>query len=180
MSRYRVAFGLALLLLISITHAVTSSASRAFPWPEFDDLFRKLAAKVGPDIRIYKLMVNQYGAADVWIQNPRKPAYIDSYEYDDGEMKGPIPIKFEKYPTMAEIEEHLSPRNVIDFAKLPALADAACLAAKLPDANVTGFRLLPGNARSHWLPIWEFSLEWRSKSAIVEFDVNGGFLREER
>lgn len=158
------------------------AASSAFPWPDFDDFLRQLTAKAGLPLRIYKLKMGANGV-DLWIQNPRQPDFVDSYEYDEGDMKGPIPIKFEKYPTLEAIDGHVIPREQVDFARLPTLADLACVAANLPDANVIGIKLERSESRGktkRWMPIWEFSLRSGDKYATVTYDLEGNLLHVDK
>ncbi|WP_257386989.1 hypothetical protein [Tahibacter caeni] len=154
------------------------SASAAYPWTDFDDLFVQARQRSGL-VRIYRLSLDRAGVATLLLQNPRQPDYVDRYGYDEGEFTGPEPVKFSRYPSLAEIERQLIPREDVDFGRLPALADLACDAANLPDANVDGIVLERGDADGHAppaTPVWTFRLRDAARSADVYFSLDGRIL----
>lgn len=173
----------ALLVLACAGLQASRSASSAYPWTDFDDLFAQLERRAGPDLQLYRLTLDHAGVATLWVQNARQPDFIDAYGYDEGELTGPDPVKFSHYPSLQDIERRLIPRAAVDFGRLPALAGLACDAANLPDASVDGI-VLERERRdgdlSAGTPAWKFRLRAGAARADVYFDLGGRVLHAQR
>ena len=118
----------ALALATAIAQAGEPVPSADYAWPNLTDFLKQLVGKVGPPVKVYKLSMDRDGKVDLWIQDQAHPDLIDSYEYDHGKVEGPIPIKFEHYPSVAALDHHVIELTTIDFPRLPdmtAIVDPA-------------------------------------------------------
>ena len=98
-----------LLFCFACTIAVSASAADApatsgYDWPNLTDFLKQLIDKVGAPVKVYRMSMDRDGKVDLWIQDQRRRDLVDSYEYEDGAIKGPIPIKFEHYPSVEAID----------------------------------------------------------------------------
>lgn len=163
--------------------AGTLAASAAYPWPDFADLLTQVAQRSGGEVRLYRLTLDHAGVAEILIQNPQTIDLIDRYRYDEGELTGPQPVKFSRYPSLAAIEQHLIDPRRIDFAALRQMVDAACEVAELPNASVTDIELERGDAHGTVHPrtvVWRIDVKGESGYASVDFDRFGRVLHVNR
>lgn len=169
-------FGLA----TAIASAGEPGASTDYAWPNLTDFLKQLIGKVGAPVKVYKLAMDREGKVDLWIQNQRRPDLVDSYEYDHGAIEGPIPVKFEHYPSVAALDHHVIELTTIDFPRLPAMLDKARAKLGLPDARVATIELERGDSSGFIsvtdTPIWTFSLDTPRHDGRVEFDLQGRVL----
>ena len=171
-------------LLFSALSASAVAADADFAWPNFTDFLGRLIQRVGPPVKVYKLKIDSNGGVDLWIQNQARPDLIDSYEYDHGKISGPIPVKFEHYPTVEALDHHVVELTTIDFQRLPGMLDSARERLNLPDAHVTFIELERGDSRGKHtytdIPIWAFRLDAARHDGRVEFDLRGSVLNVDK
>jgi hypothetical protein len=164
------------------TFAVAADTPPAsdFAWPNLSDFLKQLIAKVAPPVKVYKLEINGDGKADLWIQDPRKPDLVDSYEYDHGTMSEPIPVKFEHYPSVAAVDHHIIELTTIDFQRLPSMLAAARAKLGLPDARVSSIALERGDSSGFLtfsdIPIWTFRISTPRHDGRVDLSLDGKVL----
>ena len=174
-----------LLLCLACAMAVSANAADAPPtsgydWPNLTDFLKQLIDKVGAPVKVYRLTMDRDGKVDLWIQDQRRRDLVDSYEYEDGAIKGPIPIKFEHYPSVEALDHHVIELTTIDFQRLPAMLATARSKLGLPDGNVFRIELERGDSSGFLtysdIPIWTFHLDTARHDGRVEFSLDGKVL----
>ena len=179
MSLHRLLFSCA---LVFSTMAVAADAPPAtdYAWPNLTDFLKQLIAKVGPPIKVYKLILDSDGKVDLWIQDQQRRDLVDSYEYEHGTMSEPIPVKFEHYPSIAAVDHHVIELTTIDFQRLPGMLATAKSKLGLPDARVVRIELERGDSHGFLtysdVPIWTFDLDTPRHDGRVEFSLDGKVL----
>lgn len=170
--------------VLAFATAVASAAEPAmsadYAWPNLTDFLKQLVDKVGPPVKVYKIEMDRDGKVDLWIQNQARPDLVDSYEYDHGTIEGPIPIKFEHYPSVAALDHHVIELTTIEFQRLPAMLDQARDKLGLADARVAYIQLERGDSSGFISltdsPIWTFHLDSARHDGRVEFTLGGKVL----
>lgn len=174
----RIVFLLALGLACAT--ATAGNAPADYAWPNLTDFLKQLIAKVGAPVKVYKLEMDRDGKVDLWIQNQAQPDLVDSWEYDHGTVKGPIPVKFTHYPSVEALDHHVIELTTIDFPRLPAMLDKAREKLGLPDARVAFITLERGDSSGFISltdsPIWTFHLGNARHDGRVEFTLGGKVL----
>jgi len=169
-------FGLA----TAIASAAEPGAPADYAWPNLTDFLKQLVGKVGAPVKVYKLVMDREGKVDLWIQNQARPDLVDSYEYDHGTVEGPIPVKFEHYPSVAALDHHVIELTTIDFPRLPDMLATARTKLGLPDARVVLIELERGDSSGFISltdsPIWTFHLATPRHDGRVEFTLGGKVL----
>jgi len=170
----------ALALATAIAQAGEPVPSTDYAWPNLTDFLKQLVGKVGPPVKVYKLSMDRDGKVDLWIQDQAHPDLIDSYEYDHGKVEGPIPIKFEHYPSVAALDHHVIELTTIDFPRLPDMLATARAKLGLPDGRVVLIELERGDSSGFISltdsPIWTFHLDSARHDGRVEFTLGGKVL----
>lgn len=173
-----------ILFLLATCFAVASASAQApssdYTWPNLTDFLKQLVAKVGAPVMVYKLEMDRDGKVDLWIQNQAHPDRVDSWEYDHGAIEGPIPVKFEHYPSVAALDHHVIELTTIDFPRLPDMLATARAKLGLPDASVATIQLERGDSSGFISltdsPIWTFHLGNARHDGRVEFSLGGKVL----
>lgn len=181
-------FGRRWLLLFAGMIALMAHADPPVPtdyaWPNLTDFLKQLIGKVGAPIKVYRLKMDRDGKVDLWIQEQARPDLVDSYEYDHGAMNGPMPVKFEHYPSVAALDHHVIELTTIDFSRLPTMLVAARAKTNLPDARVVTIELERGDSHGTltWsdLPIWTFDIDTPRHDARIEFNLDGKVLNVDK
>ncbi|HSS06052.1 MAG TPA: hypothetical protein VLK83_02825, partial [Rhodanobacteraceae bacterium] len=135
MSLGRLLFSVALVFSFA-ANAADAPASTDYAWPNLTDFIKQLIAKVGAPIKVYRLTMDREGKVDLWIQDQKRRDLVDSYEYEHGAMSEAIPVKFEHYPSIDAVDQHVIELTTIDFQRLPGLLATAKSKLGLPDARV--------------------------------------------
>jgi hypothetical protein len=165
---------------IGCASALAGNAPADYAWPDLTDFLKQLIGKVGPPIKVYKLEMDRGGKVDLWIQNQAHPDLIDSWEYDHGTVEGPIPVKFEHYPSVAALDHHVIELTTIDFPRLPTMLATARMKLGLSDARVVSIELERGDSSGFISladsPIWTFHMENDRHDGRVEFSLKGSVL----
>lgn len=177
-----------ILLLLALGLACASAPAETAPadygWPNLTDFLKQLIAKVGAPVKVYKLKMDRGGKVDLWIQNQAQPDLVDSWEYDHGAIKGPIPIKFNHYPSVAALDHHVIELTTIDFPRLPDMLSTARSKLGLADAQVILIQLERGDSSGFISltdsPIWTFHLETARHDGRVEFSLGGKVLNVDK
>ncbi len=171
-------------LLFSVLSTGAFAADTDFAWPNLTDFLGRLTQRVGSPVKVYKLKIDSNGGVDLWIQDQARRDLIDSYEYDHGKISGPIPVKFEHYPTVETLDHHVIELTTIDFPRLPGMLDSAREKLNLPDGHVTFIELERGDSRGKHtytdIPIWAFRLDAARHDGRVEFDLRGRVLNVDK
>jgi hypothetical protein len=160
--------------------ARAEAAGADYAWPNLTDFLATLIARVGAPVKVYKLTIDRDGKVDLWIQQQARPDLVDSWEYDHGRIEGPLPVKFEHYPSVAALDHHVIELTTIDFPRLPTMLSTARAKLGLPDARVVSISLERGDSHGAltWsdIPIWTFDLDTPRHDGRVEFDLQGKVL----
>ncbi len=160
--------------------AAVSGTDADYAWPNLTDFLKQLIARVGAPVKVYKLEMDRDGKVDLWIQDQAHPDLVDSWEYDHGTIKGPIPVKFDHYPSVAALDHHVIELTTIDFPRLPGMLETARGKLGLPDARVTYIKLERGDSSGFISltdsPIWTFHLGNARHDGRVEFSLGGKVL----
>lgn len=171
---------LLLALGLACASASAETATADYGWPNLTDFLKQLIAKVGAPVKVYKLKMDRDGKVDLWIQNQAQPDLVDSWEYDHGAIKGPTPIKFDHYPSVAVLDHHVIELTTIDFPRLPDMLATARSKLGLADAQVALIQLERGDSSGFISltdsPIWTFHLETARHDGRVEFSLGGKVL----
>ncbi|HEY6941323.1 hypothetical protein [Dokdonella sp.] len=173
-------------ILVALACASATSRASADPagtdyaWPNLADFLQRLIATVGPPVKVYKLSIDRDGKVDLWIQDRAHPDLVDSWEYDRGRIDGPIPVKFDHYPSVAALDHHVIELTTIDFPRLPAMLATARTKLGLPDARVVSIELERGDSSGFIsvtdTPIWTIAVDTPRHDGRVEFDLQGRVL----
>lgn len=147
-----------------------------YAWPDLAGFARQLEQRLDAPLRVFKLELDRDGNADLWLQNPDRPDLIDSYELADGRINGPIPVKFERYPTQETLDFHVIDAARIDFARLPAMLAKARKELRMPEGELTRATL----ERGENMPVWTMRLSDPRHDGTIEFDLGGKVLHAER
>ncbi|MBA8885053.1 hypothetical protein [Dokdonella fugitiva] len=171
---------LALGVGLMVAGAGAEPAAADYGWPNLADFLQQLIGKVGAPVKVYKLEMDRDGKVDLWIQQQAHPDLVDSWEYDHGRIDGPIPVKFDHYPSVAALDYHVIELTMIDFPRLPAMLATARAKLGLPDARVVYIKLERGDSSGFFsvtdTPIWTFALDGPRHDGRVEFDLKGRVL----
>lgn len=159
---------------------VATQAVAGFAWPNLTDFLTQLIGRVGPPIKVYRLVIDRDSRVELLIQDQAQPDHIDRWDYEAGQMQGPAPVKFRNYPSQAALDHHVIELLEVDFPRLPAMLEAARTRLKLPDATVVEIRLERGDSggliQVTGEAIWTFKLETPRHDGKVEFDLHGRVL----
>jgi hypothetical protein len=168
------------ILIGAPVFAADAPQSVDYAWPDLTDFFKQLAVRVPPPVKVYRLKLDRDGKVDLWIQDQAQRDHIDSWEYDHGTVKGPIPVKFEHYPSVQALDHHVIELTTIDFPRLPGMLASAREKLKLPDARVFLIELERGDSHGMLaysdIPIWTLHVDTPRHDGRVEFDLGGKVL----
>ena len=173
-------FLLASMIAMASVRAADTPTEADYAWPNLTDFLKQLVARVGSPVKVYKLTMDRDGKVDLWVQDQTRPDLIDSYEYDHGKVAGPIPVKFDHYPTVDALDRHVIELTTIDFPRLPGMLASARTKLGLPDARVVSVQLERGDSHGMLtytdIPIWTFDVDTPRHDGRVEFDLQGKVL----
>jgi hypothetical protein len=174
----------ACVVACATARAADTNASVDYTWPNLTDFLEQLVGKVGPPVKVYKLEMDRDGKVDLWVQDQARPDLIDSYEYDHGKVEGPIPVKFDHYPSVDALDHHVIELTTIDFPRLPGMLATARAKLNLPDARVVTIELERGDSHGFLtysdIPIWTFDVDTPRHDGRVEFDLQGKVLNVDK
>jgi hypothetical protein len=167
-------------LVTAIANAGEPGVSTDYAWPNLTDFLKQLVGKVGAPVKVYKLTMDRDSKVDLWLQDQARPDLIDSYEYDHGKVSGPVPVKFDHYPSVDALDHHVIELTTIDFPRLPGMLASARAKLALADARVVSIQLERGDSHGFLtysdIPIWTFDVDTPRHSGRVEFDLQGKVL----
>jgi hypothetical protein len=171
----------ALLAFITLSAAAADAPPAAdYAWPNLSDFLKRLIERVGAPVKVYKLSLDRNGNVDLWIQDQRRRDLVDSYEYENGQISEPIPVKFEHYPSVEAVDHHVIELTTIDFQRLPSLVATAKQKLGMPDAKVALIELERGDSHGFLtfsdIPIWTIHLDSPRHDGRVELSLDGKVL----
>ena len=168
----------------ALSQAADAPAAPDYAWPNLTDFLKQLIAKVGTPIKVYRLTMDRDGKVDLWIQDQQRPDLVDSYDYANGTMSAPTPVKFEHYPSIEAVDHHVIELTTIDFQRLPAMLATARTKLNLPDARVVSIELERGDSHGMLtysdIPIWTFDVDTPRHDGRVEFSLDGKVLNADK
>jgi len=183
MSLVRLLFSVAFVFSFA-ANAADAPASTDYAWPNLTDFLKQLIAKVGAPIKVYRLTMDREGKVDLWIQDQKRRDLVDSYEYEHGTMGEAIPVKFEHYPSIDAVDQHVIELTTIDFQRLPGLLATAKSKLGLPDARVFRIELERGDSHGFLtysdIPIWTVQIDTPRHDGRVEFSLDGKVLNADK
>jgi hypothetical protein len=183
MSLGRLLFSWALFFSFA-ANAADAPASTDYAWPNLTDFLKQLIAKVGAPIKIYRLSMDRDGKVDLWIQDQKRRDLVDSYEYEHGAISEAIPVKFEYYPSIDAVDQHVIELTAIDFQRLPGMLATAKSKLGFPDARVFRIELERGDSHGFLtysdVPIWTVQIDTPRHDGRVEFSLEGKVLNADK
>ena len=156
---------------------LVAAADGDYAWPDLGGFTHQLEQRLDAPLRVYKLELDRDGNADLWLQNPDRPDLIDSYELADGKINGPIPVKFEHYPSQEALDYHVIDAGRIDFARLPGMLAKARKELRMPEAELTRVTLERDDENR---AIWTMRLSDPRHDGTIELELGGKVLHAER
>jgi hypothetical protein len=167
-------------LAAAVAIATEPAAAPDYAWPDITDFLKQLVGRVGAPVKVYRLVIDRDGKVDLWIQDQRHRDLVDSYEYERGTVSGPIPVKFEHYPSIEALDRHVIELTTIDFQRLPSMLAAAKAKLGMPDARLVRIELERGDSHGFLtysdIPIWTFDLDSPRHDGRVELSLEGRVL----
>jgi hypothetical protein len=177
---FRLMFFCSCALATIAAGAQTPAADADYAWPNLTDFFRQLTGRIGGPVKVYRLTIDRDGKVNLWIQDQQRPDLVDSYQYDHGTLRDPVPVKFERYPTIEAVDHHVIELTTIDFPRLPAMLATARSKLGMPDGRVSSVQLERGDSSGMLtysdIPIWTFHIDTPRHDGRVEFGLDGRVL----
>lgn len=172
------------LVFTAAASAADAPAAADYTWPNLTDFLKQLIAKVGAPVKVYRLSMDRDGKVDLWIQDQKRRDLVDSYEYEHGTMSEAIPVKFEHYPSIDAVDQHVIELTTIDFQRLPAMLATAKSKLGLPDARVFRIELERGDSHGFLtysdIPIWTIQIDTPRHDGRVELSLDGKVLNADK
>jgi hypothetical protein len=140
-----------------------------------------LRHRLGEDFRVIRLGI-QPDTADADVQDPRVPANVDRYPFEDGVLGAPEPVAVGR--NQRRIEARLFAFAEVDLSILPRLLADASHRADTPDARAVsvaverqeGYGEYDGWGR----PVLRVILQGPRGGALVEYRLDGKHVRTNR
>jgi hypothetical protein len=140
-----------------------------------------LRLRLGEDFRLLRLSIGP-GSADADVQDPRVPANVDRYAFDDGVLGAPQPVQAGR--NQKRLEARLFPFAEVDLKVLPRLLADATRRAETPDARASGVTVERaegyGDDESWGRPVIRVVVEGPRGGAVVEYGLTGKHVRTTR
>ena len=172
------------LVFTAAASAADAPAAADYTWPNLTDFLKQLIAKVGAPVKVYRLSMDRDGKVDLWIQDQKRRDLVDSYEYEHGTMSEAIPVKFEHYPSIDAVDQHVIELTTIDFQRLPAMLATAKSKLGLADARVFRIELERGDSHGFLtysdIPIWTIQIDTPRHDGRVELSLDGKVLNADK
>ena len=137
------------------------------------DLTAQLRKAVDGPVMVDELSLYR-DSANLFIQDPRRKENLDSYDYRDGKLKPPEPVKLSGDYTQASLDADMFPLESIDFKLIPTMIEDAKTRLKMPEGKVTLLTLKKGDPdfNAHEAR-WHVSVTDVRHSGSVEYDLKG-------
>jgi hypothetical protein len=97
----------------------------------------EVEARVGAPLRLLDLQAEN-GMIRFQVQDPKKPANVDQYEWRNGALAGPQPVKLIGGGT---VEANLYPLAAVNLEKIPEFTRAAVAKLGIEDGKPTSIRV---------------------------------------
>jgi hypothetical protein len=137
-----------------------------------------LRLRLGEDFRVLRLGI-QAGSADADVQDPRVPANVDRYVFEDGAFGAPEPVQAGR--SRRKLEARLFRFAEVDLAVLPRLLADATRRAETPDARASQVTIERsegyGEYESWGRPVIRVVVEGPRGGAVVEYRLTGKHFR---
>jgi hypothetical protein len=173
-----------LAIAVMLVAGASAAAPDPFPLPDLARLFDAARTEMGEPLRVYSLEISSDGDTELLVRRNDRPDLVDAFSLADGRLDGPVPVKFDEYPTLEALEWHEIDAREIDLARVPALLDAARAKLKMPDARIVRVSLerqdSDGVLTYENAAIWEVHLDDARHDGYVQFDTHGKVLHAER
>ena len=175
MSRPLTCWFVALAVLAPTARAV-AAPDKAPPVDLFvdaSDLVAQLRKAVKGRVMIDELTLYR-DSAKLFIQDPNRKENLDSYEYRDGKLKAPEPVKLSGDYTQDSLDADMFPLDSIDFTLITTMIEDAKTRLKMPDGKVTVLTLKRGDPDFNQYDVrWHVSVTDARHTGSVEYDLKG-------
>ena len=114
------------------------------------------------------------GGASVQVQDPAKPENVDQYNYRDGQLSPPVPVRLHLFG--GKLEDSLFDWNEVAFDKIPELARLAMEKIPLEGGRVVGFRVGHAIVDTDGKVYISIDVEGTRKSGTLKADAKGNVI----
>lgn len=135
----------------------------------------KFKEKVGGPVKALELLLYPQ-FAKLQAQDPKKKENVDEYEYRNGSVDDPAPVKLMGDSDQKTLEANLFSLDTVDFTAVPKMVQDANERLKLEDGKVTHMILkrgLPFNKDVRW----RVYVNGTRKNGSVEYDEKGNMKK---
>ncbi|HEY0050745.1 MAG TPA: hypothetical protein VGB68_15735 [Pyrinomonadaceae bacterium] len=145
------------------TPAIKANSEDFFESDALSEFEPKLSEKIGGEVKVLDLNVYE-NYLKIQVQDPKKPENVDGYDYKDGVIAAPVPVRL--YGG-GNLEQNLFKLKEVNLARIPELIDEAreksqdlegakvshvIVKKDLPFSNKVKIRIyLSGTRKSAWL-----------------------------
>jgi len=164
-------FALAALAPAARAMAAPEKAPAVDLFVDASDLTAQLRKAVNGPVMIDELTLHR-DSANLFIQDPRRKENLDSYDYRDGKLQPPEPVKLSGDYTQASLDSDMIPLDSIDFKLIPTLIEDAKTRLKMPEGKVTVLTLKRDSEFSGEVR-WHVSVTDVRHTGSVEYDLKG-------
>ena len=179
MSRPLTCWILALATLAPAARAVAAPDKATAKVPAVDlftdasDLTAQLRKAVKGRVMIDEMTLYR-DSATLFIQDPNRKENLDSYEYRDGKLKAPEPVKLSGDYTQASLDAGMFPLESVDFTLINSMIEDAKTRLKMPDGKVTVLTLKRGDPDFNQYDVrWHVGVSDARHTGSVEYDLKG-------
>jgi hypothetical protein len=135
----------------------------------------KFKEKVGGPVRALELILYPQ-FAKMQAQDPKKKENVDEYEYRNGSVDDPAPVKLMGDSDQKTLEANLFSLDTVDFTAVPKMVQDATQRLNLEDGKVSHMILkrgLPFNKDVRW----RVYVNGTRKNGSVEYDEKGNMKK---
>jgi len=179
MSRSLTCWFLALATLAPAARASTAPDKASAKVPAVDlftdasDFTAQLRKAVKGRVMIDEMTLYR-DSANVYVQDPNRKENLDSYDYRDGKLKLPEPVKLSGDYTQASLDAGMFPLESIDFTIINTMIEDAKTRLKMPDGKVTVLTLKRGDPDFNQFDVrWHVGVTDARHTGSVEYDLKG-------
>jgi hypothetical protein len=139
------------------------------------DAAAKFKEKVGGPLKLLEMLVYPT-YAKIQAQDPKKAENVDEYEFRNGKVSDPVPVKIQKMGSGASLEPNLFPLDEVNLAGFAELITKAVAAAKIDDGKATHVMIKRGLPFNKDITLRVF-IKGTRKDGWVEADAKGNIVK---
>ncbi len=114
------------------------------------------------------------GGASLQVQDPAKPENVDQYNYRDGKISAPIPVRLHLFG--GKLEDSLFDWDTVSLEKIPELARTAMERIPLEGGHVVGARVGHDVVDTDGKVYIKVDVEGTRKSGTLKADAEGNVV----